>query len=118
MYYSEPLDNSTLTKLGFTKLPTAVKETNGIPTGYMLAQNYPNPFNPNTTIKFSVPNSTHVNLTVYDALGKVISTLVNEEKTAGTYEVDFEAKNLSSGVYFYKITTSDFSATKKLLLMK
>ena len=118
MYYSEPLDNSTLTKLGFTKLPTAVKETNEIPTGYMLAQNYPNPFNPNTTIKFSVPNSTHVNLTVYDALGKVISTLVNEEKTAGTYEVDFEAKNLSSGVYFYKITTSDFSATKKLLLMK
>jgi hypothetical protein len=118
MYYAEPLDNSTLTKLGFTKLPTVVKETNEIPTGFMLAQNYPNPFNPNTTIKFSVPNSTHVNLTIYDALGKVITTLVNEEKTAGTYEVDFMAKNLSSGVYFYKITTSDFSATKKLLLMK
>lgn len=118
MYYCEPLDNATLTKLGFTQLPTAVNDENQIPEGFMLAQNYPNPFNPSTTIQFSIPKSLHVKLSVYDVLGKVVSTLVNEEKAAGTYTVEFDASKLSSGIYFYKLETANFSSTKKLILMK
>ncbi|MCX6173934.1 MAG: T9SS type A sorting domain-containing protein [Ignavibacteriales bacterium] len=118
MYYAEPLDNLTLAKLGFTQLPTDIKELKELPTEFYLLQNYPNPFNPTTNIKFSLPKSSHVKLSVYDGLGKVVATLVNEDKTAGTYEVDFNASKLSSGVYFYQIVTPNYSATKKLLLMK
>jgi hypothetical protein len=118
MYYAEPLDNETLTKLGFTNLPTAIKDSEELPSEFMLAQNYPNPFNPTTNIKFSLPKSSHVKLNVYDALGKIVTTLVDEDKAAGIYEVEFNASKLSSGVYFYQILTPNYSATKKLLLMK
>lgn len=118
LFYAEPLDNATLTKLGFTRLPSDVKEISNIPAGYELSQNYPNPFNPTTTIHFSLPAESNVVMDVYDALGRKVINLVNETKTAGTYAVEFNAKDLSSGVYFCKITTDKFTATRKMLLMK
>ena len=118
MFHAEPLDNATLLKLGFSRIPTAVKESNELPMEFSLSQNYPNPFNPTTNIKFSLPKGSHVTLSVYDVLGKIVATLVNEDKSAGTYEVDFNASKLSSGIYFYQIVTPNYSATKKLLLMK
>ncbi len=116
-FYAEPLDNSTLSKLGFTKLPTNV-EKESIPTNYNLSQNYPNPFNPNTTISFSLPKNTNVKLLVYNSIGQLVSTLMNEFKNAGIYNISFEAKNLPSGVYYYKLETPEYTSTKKLILMK
>ncbi|MFA5805466.1 MAG: T9SS type A sorting domain-containing protein [Melioribacteraceae bacterium] len=90
----------------------------GKPISFNLSQNYPNPFNPSTTIKFSIPNSQFVTLTVYDMLGRETTTLVNEEKIPGDYEVKFNGSKLSSGVYFYRIQTGTYSDTKKFILMK
>lgn len=89
-----------------------------VPSDYKLSQNYPNPFNPSTNIQFAVPVNGLVKLTVYDALGREISTLVNEVKAAGTYNVDFNASALNSGVYFYTIESGSFRDTKKMLLVK
>lgn len=89
-----------------------------IPFELILYQNYPNPFNPTTTISFSVPNSQFVMLKVYDILGREISTLVNEEKQPGNYEVKFDGNNLASGIYYYQIRAGQFVDTKKLVLLK
>jgi hypothetical protein len=88
------------------------------PTTYSLSQNYPNPFNPVTKINFAIPKSGLVTIKVYDITGKEVSTLVNEVKNAGSYSVDFTANNISSGVYFYKISAGDFSSVKKMMLIK
>ncbi len=85
---------------------------------YQLFQNYPNPFNPTTRIKYQVASIEKVIIKVYDILGREITTLVNEVKSPGTYEVYFNASNLTSGVYFYQLTSNGFSQTKKLLLLK
>ncbi len=85
---------------------------------FNLEQNYPNPFNPSTTIKFSIPTSGNVTLKVYDLLGKEVATLVNEELAAGVYTTNFNAENLSSGIYFYKLSTANYTASKKMLLIK
>ena len=87
-------------------------------TDFSLEQNYPNPFNPTTNIRFAIPQSNFVTLKVYNILGKEIATLVNEQKESGIYDVNFDASNLASGVYVYKIQAGNFSATKKLMLMK
>jgi hypothetical protein len=87
-------------------------------TGFELKQNYPNPFNPSTTINFSIPKSGFVKLAVFDLLGKEVASLVNETKAAGNYEVNFSASNLSSGIYIYKITSQEFSASKQMILIK
>ena len=105
---------------------TDIKEIeNGIPTGFNLEQNYPNPFNPNTKIQFMIPAvethrdaSLQVSLIVYDALGREVAELVNEEKPAGTYEVEFDGSNLSSGIYFYELRAGDFLSAKKMLMLK
>lgn len=89
-----------------------------IPTNYFLAQNYPNPFNPTTTIKYGLPKSGVLKLVVYDLLGREVKTLVNEFKQAGSYEINFNASSLASGVYLYRIEAGDFIDTKKLLLVK
>ena len=89
-----------------------------IPEEFTLEQNYPNPFNPETNIRFRIPEFGHVSLKVYDILGNEIATLVNEEKPAGSYEVDFNASALPSGVYFYRLEANGFSQTKKMILMK
>ena len=94
-------------------------EQNGIiPTTFTLNQNYPNPFNPTTTIKFSVPQSGNVRLTVYNALGQEITQLVNEQKTAGNYSVEWNAANVSSGIYFYQLESGNIVITKKMALLK
>lgn len=89
-----------------------------IPDGFSLQQNYPNPFNPSTKIKFAIPVSSFVKLAVYDMLGREVSSLVNEQLNAGTYEYEFEAAGLNSGIYFYKISTESFSDVKKMILIK
>ena len=88
------------------------------PNEFVLDQNYPNPFNPSTIISFSVPQSSFVTLKVYDVLGNEVSTLVNETKEAGKYNVSFDAAGLSNGVYFYSINSDNFTSTKKMILMK
>ena len=89
-----------------------------LPTTYALKQNYPNPFNPSTMISYSLPNNTFVTLKVFDVLGNEVATLVNEEKSAGNFEVEFNASGLSSGIYFYRIQTESFVDTKKLIMLK
>ena len=89
-----------------------------IPTEFSLSQNFPNPFNPATNIKYQLPNAVQVTIKVYDILGREVVTLVNEEKPAGYYEVQFNASNLSSGCYFYRIITKDFVKTMKMMLVK
>jgi hypothetical protein len=88
------------------------------PSEFKLEQNYPNPFNPSTTISWQSPLSSHHTLKVYDLLGREVATLVDEYKTAGSYEVKFDASRLSSGVYFYTLNAGKFSASLKLLLLK
>jgi len=95
------------------------------PSGYSLEQNFPNPFNPSTVIRFAVPAGGHVTLAVYDVLGNEVARLVDEDRQAGTYEVMFDAASgrgirgaLASGVYFYRLTAGDFTATRRLLLVK
>jgi hypothetical protein len=85
---------------------------------YDLAQNYPNPFNPSTLITYSIPKSSNVMVKVYNVLGKLITTLVNENQEAGIYKVNFDARGLSNGIYFYKIQAGNYSAIKKMLLLK
>jgi hypothetical protein len=87
------------------------------PSSFSLSQNYPNPFNPSTMIKYSIPTSEFVTLKVFDVLGTEVATLVNEEKPAGGYEVEFNGK-YSSGVYFYKLQVGSFVETKKMVLMR
>ncbi|MCU0372587.1 MAG: T9SS type A sorting domain-containing protein [Ignavibacteria bacterium] len=89
-----------------------------LPKTYSLAQNYPNPFNPVTKINFALPKQGFVSLKVYDVLGREVSTLVNEVKVAGTYSVDFDASMLSSGVYFYRLESGNFSDIKRMILVK
>jgi len=93
-------------------------EDNITPAEFRMEQNYPNPFNPSTIIKYSIPTSEFVTLKVYDVLGNEVATLVNEEKPAGNYQVDYKSSNLSSGTYFYKITMGKFSETKKMIVLK
>lgn len=88
------------------------------PVSFKLSQNYPNPFNPVTKIAYALPKSGLVTLRVYDILGKEVATLVNEVKNAGSYSVDFNASNFTSGVYFYKIESNGFSDIKKMMLIK
>ena len=89
-----------------------------IPNDYSLSQNFPNPFNPETTIRFSLPQRSRVKLEIFDALGRVVSTLVNADLDAGTYRYNWNASNFASGVYLYRITANNFTSSKKLMLVK
>lgn len=98
---------------------TSVYNNSGIITSeFSLSQNFPNPFNPVTAIKYNVPNKSHLMIKVYNSVGKEIIELVNEVKTGGDYEVKFDASNLPSGVYYYKLTSGNYSETKKMILLK
>jgi hypothetical protein len=106
---------------GDTSMLVGIKQiSTEVPDNFVLYQNYPNPFNPVTKIKFDVPVETihELSLRVYDFLGREITTLVNEKLKPGTYEVEWDAINYPSGVYFYKLTSGDFSETKRLVLLK
>ena len=89
-----------------------------VPNEFILYQNYPNPFNPVTNIKFALPKVTKVILSVYNSLGEKVASLFNEDKEAGYYEVKFDALQLSSGIYFYKLQAGSFAETKKMILLK
>jgi C1A family cysteine protease len=95
-----------------------ISVSNLAPNGFILEQNYPNPFNPSTNIRYAVANKQFVSIKVYDVIGNEITTLVNEEKSAGSYEVEFNAGNISAGVYYYTIVTESFVQTKKMILLK
>ena len=95
-----------------------VKNINGIPAQYNLSQNFPNPFNPSTHIEYSIAKKGFVSLIIYDVLGKEIAVIVNESKNAGNYTVSFNASKLSSGVYYYKIQSGEFSDKKMMILLK
>ena len=97
---------------------TGVDDLLNLPTRFDLSQNYPNPFNPTTTIQYQIPKETFVSIKVYNVIGSEISTLVNSMKSPGTYEVKFDAGQLTSGIYIYKIQAGDFLQTKKMILMK
>jgi hypothetical protein len=102
-----------------TVSPTGLTTNNNVvPENFYLYQNFPNPFNPNTNIKFDIAKSGMVKLNIYDITGRVVSTLVDESFKAGTYNYDFNASNLSSGVYFYKLETPDFTSIRKMILVK
>ncbi|MBD3233545.1 MAG: T9SS type A sorting domain-containing protein [candidate division Zixibacteria bacterium] len=93
-------------------------EGEAIPTQYSLSQSYPNPFNANTNIAFELPEESVVSLEVYNLLGQKLATLADGKKAAGRYVVSWDASSYSSGVYFYRLTTENFSATKRMSLIK
>ena len=99
-------------------------QDDNIITEYKLEQNYPNPFNPTTTIKYSIPPSTehysvqHTTLKIYDILGREVAILVNELQQSGNYQVIFDASNLASGIYFYKLIHGIFVGSKKMILLQ
>jgi len=97
---------------------SSVEDDNIVVKDFILDQNYPNPFNPSTMISYSIPQSSFVTLKVYDIVGNEVATLVNETKSAGKYDISFDASNLSNGVYLYSIKTNNFTSTKKMILMK
>jgi len=103
---------------GVTFPVTSVKDNIANPVKFDLEQNYPNPFNPTTTIRFTIPEKSLVTLKVFDMLGREVSTLVNEVKDAGTHTVKFAGKDLPSGMYLYTITAGNYTATKKMMLVK
>ncbi|MEG8948159.1 T9SS type A sorting domain-containing protein [Rosettibacter firmus] len=116
--YNDPPQYMSLTNFltSAKQILTSVEEE--IPYFFELSQNYPNPFNPTTKISFSVPKDSHVSLKVFDILGREVAVLANRVFLAGRYELDFNASNLPSGTYIYKLRTEDKTITKKMLLIK
>jgi hypothetical protein len=117
--------NSVITKSinYFNSAQVSVDEQNQTVYNFSLEQNYPNPLNPSTNIRYNIPSNvkgemSKVTLKIYDVLGKEVAILVNEEQSAGNYEVNFDASKLSSGVYFYTLTTDNFKQSKKMILLK
>ena len=108
--------------LGYSVPTASIKLEDNYLTKYELSQNYPNPFNPNTIVKYSIPlgaqRDVSVQLKVYDVLGNEVAILVNEEKPAGNYEIEFDGNELPSGIYFYKLQAGEFVETKKMVLIK
>ncbi|MBP6671578.1 MAG: T9SS type A sorting domain-containing protein, partial [Bacteroidetes bacterium] len=98
----------------------AVNEINSgnIPGQFLLEQNYPNPFNPSTNIEYQIPNQTRVSISVYDALGRIVATLVNDVKEAGVHTVPFNGSGLASGMYLYRLTAGGMSEMKRMMLVK
>ena len=97
---------------------TAVNNINVLPEQSIIIGNFPNPFNAITTIRFALPEPQFVNLTIYDLLGRKIRTLVDEHKQAGNHSITFDARNLSTGVYFYRLRAGNAVETKRMVLLK
>lgn len=120
-YYAQPV---SIWKRPLSEVIGITNISSEIPEGFSLSQNYPNPFNPSTKIKFSIVSSPRglggdlVQLKIYDVMGREVQTLVNESLKPGTYEATFDGSNISSGIYFYKLMAGNYTATKKLTLLK
>jgi len=106
--------------INLVKDPTSgvEKESGVAPDEFTLDQNYPNPFNPGTTIQFSIPEPSYVKLEIFNTLGEKVDVLLSEELRGGTYEYNWNASNLKSGIYYYSLTSNNFRQTKKLILLK
>ena len=102
----------------FDGIVVGIEEETALPNEFALEQNYPNPFNPSTTINYSIAEISKVSLKLFNLLGEEVTTLVNEDKSAGNYSVEFNAANLPSGVYFYQLRAGDFIQTKKMILLR
>ena len=107
-----------ITIIKYIQSPTSVDDDNNFPISFSLEQNYPNPFNPSTKISWQSPVSSRQTLKVYDVLGNEITTLVDEYKPAGKYEIEFNANSLSSGIYFYRLQAGSFNQTKKMIILR
>jgi len=109
-------------KAGFwetVRIIVSVEESESeLPVSFGISQNYPNPFNPTTTIKYSVPEESFVSIKVYDILGRLVASLIDEEKPAGYHEVTFNAVSIASGTYFYRMDAGNFIDVKKLIILK
>jgi hypothetical protein len=101
-----------------SEITSVASTADRLPVSFALRQNYPNPFNPSTTIRFALPHRSHVTLTVYNTLGQQVAQLVNSDIAAGYHEVQFNASNLASGVYFYRMQAGSYVETKSLCLIK
>ena len=100
--------------MGTTGIATSVEH----PESFKLNQNYPNPFNPITNIEYQISNYKHINLSIYNLLGEKIATLINEDKSPGTHQVQWDATGLASGVYYYQLKAGEFQEVKKMVLLK
>ena len=98
--------------------PVGISDSNSSFKGFSLSQNYPNPFNPSTTIRFNLPKSSFVTLTVYNILGKEIEILIHRQHPPGEFKAEWTAKDLSSGIYFYRLQAGQFVEIKKFVLQK
>jgi plastocyanin len=119
-YYCEPHGGpggSGMSGEIIVQTPVSVEDET-IVDQFQLEQNYPNPFNPSTRINYSLPGASFINLKVYDILGNEVAVLVDEEKQVGSYQIEFNASDLTGGVYFYQLKTNSFVETKKMILMK
>ena len=117
-FMANPEIQPMLDAIGFVPDFTDVEDDPNIPDGFELKNNYPNPFNPSTTIEYNLPERAFVTLKIYDVLGNEISTLVQEEKPAGKFTIEFDGNKISSGVYFYSLKSNGKSITKKMLMLK
>ena len=117
--YDPSTSNTTVNNFTMSKTVTTVEnQPSSVPSRYVLENNYPNPFNPSTIIQFDLPVSSQVRLDIYNVLGQKVAELVNQQLTAGHYNIKFNAVNLSSGVYLYRIEAGNFVSTKKMILSK
>jgi hypothetical protein len=111
-------DWSVIWNFSTVDVTSVARFDSSIPTDFVLNQHYPNSFNPSTIFQYGVPERSHVQLTIYDELGKLIAQLVNGEQESGYYEVTFDASHLPSGVYIYRLKAGKYMASKKLLYLK
>jgi len=116
--YSYSLSGCIISGITYGELLVSFEDEKVFPNEYSVSQNYPNPFNPTTTIKYHIPELSFVSLKFYDVLSKEVATLVNEEKPAGSYEIEFNGTGLPSGIYFYQLRTESYVKTKKMVLLK
>jgi hypothetical protein len=123
MYYNNgksrlTIPQASVVDIQYTSSIAALTAEKSMVKQFSLSQNYPNPFNPTTTISYFLPRDTRVKLAIYDVLGTEVKVLENQDKTAGNYHVEFDASGMPTGVYFYRLEAGEFTAVKKLLLIK
>ena len=121
IYYRQPQRPDVLKRPKLTityTIPTGIDPNSGIPSAYYLEQNYPNPFNPSTSIKFGLPKSDNVKISVYNELGMEVEVLFNGKLEEGSHTINFNAENYASGIFFYKLSSENFTETRKMTIIK